>query len=103
MLPDAASHLHLGHLPKQCIASFAVGLPVLVDFSSNAAKPVPTLVMGKSPFSIIVCKRNAHPLQYMGLMHIMLCDVALHLLLAMAVFPARHKKLLPVSCDTDCK
>ena len=61
-LEGSVVHVSLqpGHLPNKCIASFAVGPPVLVDFSSNTAKPLPALVMGESNFGIIACTHISH-------------------------------------------
>lgn len=40
--------LHPEQAPSKCIASFAVGPPVLVDFSNDSIRSVPALVMGKT-------------------------------------------------------
>lgn len=38
--------LHPGPSPSKCIVSFAVGPPMLVDFSSDSAKQLPAFIMG---------------------------------------------------------
>ena len=73
--------LQPGHLPNKCIASFAVGPPVLVDFSSNTAKPLPALVMGESRFDLISCICNAQSCSRSDrCMFVMLAYWACHLL-----------------------
>ena len=53
--------LHPGQLPSKCIASFAVGSPVLVHFASNTVKPLPALVMGKSDYCMTsYCSLGLH-------------------------------------------
>ena len=44
--------LHPGPSPSNCIVSFAVGPPVLVEFTSDSTKQLPAFIMGRS-----------HPLQ----------------------------------------
>ena len=40
--------LHPGPSPSSCIVSFAVGPPVLVEFSSDSTKQLPAFIMGTS-------------------------------------------------------
>ena len=40
--------LHPGPSPSNCVVSFAVGPPVLVEFSSDSTKQLPAFIMGRS-------------------------------------------------------
>lgn len=51
ILEGAVVHVSLepSPSPSKCIANFAVGPPVLVEFSSDLAKQLPAFIMGKAP------------------------------------------------------
>lgn len=50
-LEGAVVHVSLepSPAPSKCIVSFAVGPPVLVEFSSDLARQLPAFIMGTAP------------------------------------------------------
>ena len=53
-LEGAVVHVSLdpGSSPSKCLASFAVGPPALVDFTSEFAKQLPAFIMGMHASSV---------------------------------------------------
>ncbi len=47
-LDGAVVHVSLHPEPSKCIASFAVGPPVVADFATDTVKPLPAVVMGET-------------------------------------------------------
>lgn len=55
-LEGAVIHVSLdpGSSPSKCIASFAVGPPVLVDFTSDVVKQLPAFIMGEHTSAVCI-------------------------------------------------
>lgn len=55
--------LHPGLSPSNCIVSFAVGPPMLVEFSSGSIKQLPAFIMGTSRL-YTACQQFITPMHY---------------------------------------
>jgi len=47
-LDGAVVHVSLHPEPTKCIASFAVGPPIVADFAQETVKPLPAVIMGET-------------------------------------------------------
>lgn len=60
-LDGAVVHVSLHPEPSKCIASFAVGPPVVADFATDTVKPLPAVVMGKTHTWTTLVSVNMQP------------------------------------------
>ena len=63
--------LHPGPSPSNCIVSFAVGPPVLVEFSSDSIKQLPAFTMGISRPRQTACQHIIAIYSYALLPHVL--------------------------------
>ena len=60
-LDGAVVHVSLHPEPSKCIASFAVGPPVVADFATDTVKPLPAVVMGETHTHTLLFSVNMQP------------------------------------------